>query len=303
MFDDRSFFLHIGAMKTGTTALQTSVFPRCKELSYFGKPFAPLSRAIRAVTTLGVDEWPGAFPSVTADLAEAFQACGSRVLISEEEFSAGGEADSPADRSIIASRLHGLFPSATIVLVIRNQLEALQSLYAYVMGLTCRYLPFNDWLNHHRGREATGRGLDVFDYFSLVQTYLEHFPRDRVKVLFYEDMATRYDAFARALAEVLGLNADTLVGIPIERHNVRPSLRKVRAVQLGRRNPWIERALARLPNRVVDRVGSFLDGGRPVDVQYTEENRAFVTQRYAASNRSLAAFLQVDLSQKRYPCQ
>lgn len=302
MSEGREVYLHIGVMKTGTTALQSSVFPKCPELSYFGKPLRPLAHAIRAITTMAEEEWARAEPQILAEISRAFEGAAPRVLLSEEEFSIGGEVDSDANRAVIAARLKGLFPDATILLVIRNQFDALRSLHAYVMGMSSRYQSFSAWLEHHETSTVEGRGLDVFDYAKLVQIYAALFPRHRIRVLRYEDMSGDYTLFATQLAAALDLSPSSLASIPIHRTNVRPSLRRVKMIQWGRRNPRLIPVLSRLPKPILDHLESFMDSGAPIASTYSVGERARLVARYGPSNAWLSEFLNVDLEAHGYPC-
>lgn len=301
MFGEHAVYLHIGVMKTGTTALQSSVFPKCPELSYFGKPQLPLAHAIRSITTMGREEWVRAEPDTVAEIAAAFEGAGPRILLSEEEFSIGGEANSAADRSMIAARLQRLFPTATILVVVRNQFDALRSLHAYVMGMSSQYQPFGQWLEHHESVSVEGRGLDVFDYAKLVQLYAGLFPQRKIRVLRYEEMSTDYELFAERLAEALDLRPASLASIPIHRANVRPSHRRVKMVQWVRRNPWLIPLLGRMPQILSNRLEAFLDAGAPITSTYSAAERARVAARYGASNEWLSDYLGIDLGAHGYP--
>lgn len=292
MFDDRKYFLHIGVIKSGTTALQMSVFPRCDELSYFGKPFPRLASFIRAVNAHDEAAWARDLPAFAEEMRLYFDLARDKVLLSEEEFSAGGGRTDFADRDTIARRLHQVFPKATIFVVVRNQLAALQSLYCYAMVVPDdHYVPFNTWIERLPAISKNGRGLELFKYAELVDVYANLFGKERVKVLFYEDMAKRYDWFARELASVLEVDADAFAAIPVERHNVRPSARKLRALDISRRFSVVARLVDRLPRKVAEQLYTWIEGGAAPDVTYTVENERFVRDYYAADNRALEAWL------------
>lgn len=262
MITDAPVALHIGMMKTGTKTLQQHVFPRCRGLACFGKPGAALARPIRAVTTLDEATWEQAFPAVVEAFRRGLAGSGPRVLISEEELSVGGEIDSAADRRVIARRLRRLFPEATVVVVVRNQLTALQSLYGYVVGGAPDAVPFGAWLEQHDARTTPDRGLDLFDYAALVSHYVELFPAERVKVLLYEDMVARFPRFLTDLSVAVGLPADAMAHVDNRRLNARPA---------------------------------------GLDATYTPSLRALVQRRFAEGNAWLGDFLGVDLRALEYP--
>lgn len=301
MFDDRHYFLHIGVIKSGTTALQMSVFPRCEELTYFGKPFPRLSAFIRAVNAHDEAAWERDLPAFAEEMRLYFDLARDRVLLSEEEFSAGGGRTDFADRDTIAKRLHQVFPKATVFVVVRDQLAALQSLYCYAMAVPDdRFVPFNTWIEGLPAISKNGRGLELFKYAELVRVYADLFGKERVKVLFYEDMAKRYDTFARELAAVLGVDADKFASIPVERHNVRPSARKLRALDVSRRFPLVPALIDRLPPAASARIFSWIERGAPPNVTYSPENERRVRDYYAADNRAFEAWLGVSLGDRGY---
>lgn len=263
MITDAPVAIHIGLMKTGTTTLQEHVFPRCPGLASFGKPRPALARPIRAITTLDEARWSQARPAVIDAFRQGLVGAGPRVLLSEEEFSVGGEIDSDADRATIAGRLADLFPEATILVVVRNQVTALQSLYGYVHARGASTGGFGPWLAQHDARTTPHRGLDLFDYDALVSLYLARFPAERVKVLLYEDMVARWDAFLAAFAVAIGLPADAMRAIENRRHNARPA---------------------------------------GLDTGYGPAEERRVMERFGASNRRLASFLNQDLAALGYPC-
>lgn len=263
MITERPVTLHIGLMKTATTMLQSTVFPHTPGLTYRGKPLPALARPIRAITTLDDEDWTRVLPEVEEAFRRDLGRPGPGVLISEEEFSIGGEFDSRADRVAIAGRLHHLFPQASVILVVRNQLTALASLYAYVVGGMPEPPSFRDWLDHHGRATVPGRGLDLFDYAALIRLYTERFGSDRVHVLLYEDLVRDRAAFLRQICRVLRLPEDAMAHIPESRRNTRPA---------------------------------------NVEACWEPERRARIEARYAASNAWLAEFVDTDLNALEYPC-
>ena len=189
-----------------------------------------------------------------------------------------------------------------MIVVVRNQISALQSLYCYAMAQPDGgFKSFDAWLRDLSSISSRGRGLELFKYADLVSTYAALFGKERVKVLFYEDMAKNYQAFAEQFATILGAHPARFAAIPVERHNIRPSTRKLRALDFARRFPWIPRLVDRLPARVATKLLAFIERGASLDVSYTEANERFVRAYYAANNRALAAWLDEDLAPRKYP--
>jgi hypothetical protein len=129
----RPVFVHIGLPKTGTTFLQKRVFTSPKFLNLNNhepaganpeceKAFSLLARTICCCEEMRYAEY----------MAEN-QAAFSCILSSEEPLLLSGEEFTAewylTDRALVANRLHDLFPQAHIILFIRNQIDALKSMY------------------------------------------------------------------------------------------------------------------------------------------------------------------------------
>ncbi len=304
MLTRKKVFLHVGVLKSGSTALQHNFFTCCPGIHYLGKPHAGMRGAaglIRSITDLNEAEWRADLDVLRVRSAPLFETREDQVVISEEEFSTGS-LRGRADRTIIAERLHLLFPHAAILVVLRSQLTALQSLYAYAMTLPgTRYVPFNAWMRELIDALPHGRGLQLFDYAGLVELYASRFGREKVHVLFQEDLRACYPAFISRLARILGVDAAAALSLPSGEVNVAQSRRWVWALKLRDRQPWIGRAIAALPRSARQALGNALHAGPPLDIRYSSENEAFVRDYYAGGNRRLQEVHGIDVRSRGYP--
>ena len=261
--------IHTGVIKTGTTALQVNVFANAPGIHYLGKPPAlasPRARTFLAsLTHLDEARWQERAFALREDLAVLVHTDAPRILISEEEFSVGS-ADGLVTRRMVCRRLAELFPEATIVIVIRDQRTALQSLYAYWCDLRGgRPKGFNDWLRDLADKESRPHGLAIFDYATMIREHEDLRGRARVEVLLYEEFRDEYADFMIKLLGIIGVDlalAGAFSNVPL---NVRPGF------------------------------------VTHLDIEYEPDTKRRVHDFYAAGNRRLVDERALDLAARGYP--
>ena len=110
---------------------------------------------------------------------------------------------------VIANRIKNIFPNAKIIIIIRNQKAALESLYKDDV----KYGYLNDFKSWFIGKR-NNCGLDYFKYSKMIEVYQEIFGNDNVKVLLFEKLFNLDYLNKRAvfvyLRELSGLNAKQL---------------------------------------------------------------------------------------------
>lgn len=216
---DNPFLIHIGVPKSGTTSLQFGLFPAHPQIRYLGKPWWDESigleksvAAHRFVDSLWQDDtfsfdWEigrQRFKEAVAPRAGG-RTC---VVISEE----GLAAALAADRWVTASRLRAFFGEARILITVRNQIDALYSLYRWyytrglVSGSARRFIGDCRTYDDFRG-EFADFPLRQYRYAALYACYCEIFGKERVLVLPFEWMTGETERFAAELARFAGLDA------------------------------------------------------------------------------------------------
>lgn len=187
---------HIGYHKTGSTWLQKSVFPRLRN-------WAVVPR--RLVMADIVEPRPFDFDAegVRGGLRQEF---GERVLLSEEELSGNPHAaglNGLMSREV-ADRLHTVAPEARVLIFIREQIEAMGSLYVQYVKRGGNYGPRKYLLG-----QAGQPSRDPFfhwahlDYWPLIRYYRELFGAERVHVIPYERLREDPQGLLTDLAEDL----------------------------------------------------------------------------------------------------
>lgn len=196
-------FIHIGYHRAGSTFLQRNVFqphPGLRSLS---------RKSIHSylLEPGGMDFDAGVCRGwLEGELGQAHED-GQRLLLSDEELSGnihtGGGGGYVTKE--VATRLHAVASEATIFIVVRNQVDMIESVYRqYVKRggtLSLRgYLV--DRGDNHR---LPGFRFRHLDYHRLIQLYSGLFGEDRVKVLPYELLQRNPRAFLSELGGYLDL--------------------------------------------------------------------------------------------------
>lgn len=193
--------LHIGHIKTGTTWLQRLVFPAHPQIRYW----LPQCDWIRNLVT-DSDEKFSAVDYRNRICEEMELRSDEKLLISWESL-AGDVFRGGEDSERNACRLASVFPTARVIICLREQLAMLDSAYRQYLheGGTAEFEVFLQG-----DAPQTKFDANFFCYHSLVETYTKLFGKDRVHLCLYEDLATDPNSFLSALWNFLELDDASL---------------------------------------------------------------------------------------------
>ncbi len=311
--------IHIGYHKTGTTWLQRELFGADSPV------FFPLARggSPKELGDLFVYDRAGQllspFRSNRAEVRRRVESIlaerprEQRIPVISSERLSGNPHAGGFDARAIADRLAESFPSARILIVLREQRSMLLATYFQYLkkGGT-------DSLRDYATRSYDGRrpgfALSQLDYVDLVCHYRERFGPENVLVLPYELFARDPSAFVGRIGKLVSADVPTQ-GLGFDRvHNRgrnRVAESRLRVLNLlshsGSVNgysPLATRAL-RPAVRAAKRVTAKLVSGARHDAfvrSLQEEIAALTGDRYAAGNRRLAECTGLDLSAFGYDC-
>src|SRR5205823_3894012 len=125
---------------------------------------------------------------------------GTRVLLLSEEDLTTSRFIEP---SIYARRVKMVFPDARVLLVIREPVEWLQSMYFFRLSLRFPETldGFNVWLKNGLEHRFTGTDIGQIQIGALLDIYAGCFGEENVTVLRYEDFVADEADFVAALSK------------------------------------------------------------------------------------------------------
>lgn len=188
--------IHIGYHKTGSTWLQENVFRN------FGSNFQEIllrPEVIRNIVTPRQLHYDSR--ELLLDVQHrSEEICAEKLvpLISHERLS-GNPYSGGFDSVIIANRIFELFPSARVLIVVREQQAHLASIYAeYVrQGGVCT---LDQFVNPPTSPKIPLFSLKYLEFHHLIKYYIDHYGRENVLTLPYEMLAQDHLMF---VAEIL----------------------------------------------------------------------------------------------------
>lgn len=197
--------VHIGMPRAASTFFQTAFFPFVKGFQYVGVDKTQYSEHFQKL--LYQDE--SLYQS--SHITSALEAYGdANIILSNELFVGQSLYMAGTNRCRTAQRLAALYPDAEILLVLRNQADLLQSLYA--IGVYSGHtMPPEDFVQFASAPSDSNHPLyptfapaeltELYTYTHLISLYQGLFKK--VHVVLYEDFAENPKAFLASLAQKL----------------------------------------------------------------------------------------------------
>lgn len=298
----QNIFLHVGYPKCASTFFQKKVFSVHPDLSYIG----PENKAFRHLFLMQRESLYD--PDAVKGLFEPHKKIG----VISMELLVGDPFFSDFDGDFYARRLYETFPSADIIIIIRNQLEAIESLFMQWIktGWGGKFGPNDFFKTSKLNDENIGFNFRYFEYSKTIRYYQRLFGEDRVHVFLFEE-------FTKDL--------DGVIGAMCGRMGVRPPIEQDRSPMRVKMTP-MGYMLMRLLNRY--RQGKFNPYGGPADfipwlyilkARNTLDNafkkilpsykrswlckkkKQLIENYYRQDNQYLSNLIGIDLRQYHYP--
>ena len=303
----KDLLVHIGLHRTGSTWIQRSFLP-CDETG-IGDAWPDREDLGRRLIMAGKHSY-----SKTAILEELQDRCnrvrekGFIPALSHERFS-GNPNSGAIDMPLIAERLQDLIPDAKILLVLRDQQSALESIWcqAVRIGLYCSA---KDYLRPYDSGDfrIPHFDLEYLCYDGIVDEYVTRFGRENVLVLDFAHLRQDPLAYAGRICSFMGAPEPQKISVEAQYSRPHPlesaMLRRVNLVfRRTSMNPgppleskWMYRHLANTCRFVSNVSPGFV---RRAFVRTHEKRVAdFVasnTQRFRESNRRLRNDFNIEL--------
>lgn len=197
--------LHIGYHKTATSALQQQLFTAPDS------PFcSPENEPKYIFTNKVVLPQPMTFEakSLRSDYDEflTISKNNNKIPVFSHERLSGYPASGGFDSTLIADRLHRAFPDAYVLVVFREQLSSIQSMYSqYITDGGHRSLKKYLAQIEPNLRRAPSFSVEFYRYHRLFQYYQNLFGKERVLGLTYEHFMSEPNSFVQQLCNFVGV--------------------------------------------------------------------------------------------------
>ena len=195
-------YIHLGIHKTASTFLQNRFFPILSEIKYCNlrKDYNNFLEYF-----LSRDDLEFCPQQARNLLCNGINLSDKKVLISDEQFY-GNVWDGCALRNRHCTRLNETFSEATIIIVFRNQVDLLESLYLQYIktGGSAHWTEFLK-ANKHPLILSTA----YFKFGEYAANLIKLFGKDKVKILLYEDMKSQPVEYLNCWCTFLGVNDNT----------------------------------------------------------------------------------------------
>ena len=200
--------IHIGLPRTASTYLQSELFPKIEGFEFYGVEQCYYSQGFQKLLYQDESLYK------PENLRALIGGSDKNVFLSNELFSGHTLGMNAGNRTQIAKRLKQAFPEAEIIVLLRNQVSILESLYSMAVysGYHKRPEQFLHWgsddprynpyeINEH---------LESFLYTALLSTYKELFPK--VHIFLFEDFVKNPANFFEHIKRELGNREHQTVG-------------------------------------------------------------------------------------------
>ncbi len=302
-----SAVIHIGANKAASTTLQRCLFARHPDLHYVGEDGEGYQ-----------DYYP-----VMADLLWSddmfWNERRARVFFSEQLKCAAGKTFVFSSEDIMTSpiaslcgqRLCKLICNADVLIIIRNQLQALASFYAshgaYLSPAPKihykKHVPLESWLEYHDNITYYGP-FESFDYWNFITYFEDLFGKDRVKILMFEKFVQERENFCEEMAQILGLaSVDVTRYLDGAHERKRHSWRTHQYTKFRSTFLWNQSLSGAVPGGIHLRkqLQKFLEDSAQFSVELPLYWQHRLKERYAEGNAKLVKKFGLPLAKYDYP--
>jgi hypothetical protein len=293
MSDRPALLFHLGFPKCASTTLQRVLFEPHPQVHDIGKPrHLEHPETAAFIRTLSFSEFFSFRRNLDAQAFFADQIMPGKLNVFSCEDLAMGPywfTDQPktADRHSLLLSLRLLGPEAKVLVVLRDQMHILPSIYTQLRAWGGTKLPdFQTWIDIQTGAPVGPSILDALDYAVYLDAVAEVFGRDRMIVLDFAQVAADTQGTLAALAMELGL--DPLPPVDQARHNARRTGLEVRLLNVWKKAPMLRKAVDRMPASLKHSlVGIVASLGRDVPTRFSDAQEQALKDHFRPRNDTL----------------
>lgn len=299
--------IHIGANKAASTTLQRCLFAKSKDLVYLGEDCDGYENYRDTLNSLiSDDDIHFSYESARELFKNFVSSCGEKTALYSNEDIMTSRVPTQC-----AHRLKEFLPDAKIMVIIRNQLTAIPSMYAnhgaYLKMVPRRYwrryVSFDDWMNYCT-TFIKYSALDSYFYHRILDVYASLFGKKRVHVLFYEDFVNKEEGFINDLSGILRIEArEASKLLRGKRERRRNTSRELRYHQFRSLFLWGRSIRQYLPygEALGRKWENFLEKGGPANGLMSDYWRNKIIELYKEDNLKLSEDYHLPLKDYGYP--
>jgi len=294
--------LHVGFHKCGSTTLQADLLHRHPGIDYLGEPREePRStEAIRIVRDSCYVELRKRVPYDLERIRALWQAALSDVqpgkvpVFSKESLTQPEFYESPDDRRL-PRRLREVVGDARILIVTRNQLRLIESLYLFqAKGIHVE--PVEQWLESRDG------AFRQYRFHTVAKSFAAEFGRENVMILPFEDLKADAKSFARRVCAFVGVDGEKGAALISGQHRNRRVSQRYQAYSRLRKSLGLYLPIGSLlPKSVRLRFNNFIMGGADARIELPQSWVAKMEEYFRDDNRMLARDWGVPVEKYGYP--
>lgn len=205
--------IHIGSNRAASTSLQKNIFNKIESFYHIGLNSKLNFECKNNFKKLIISRSQYNFNNPLKKKIDQLKNKKKKILISSEDICSSPVID------LCSFRLSKLVPDAEILIIIRNQFEALNSWYNFT-GHLFKFGPkkvykqkilFNDWIKYiYDFKDFNTTPLQLspiasMNYSEILFIFKKFFPKSKVHILFYEDFLINEDISSKKLSKILNI--------------------------------------------------------------------------------------------------
>lgn len=201
-------YIHVGYQKSASSHLQEKCFKKHPDINYINvENPGKLSQYIYA-TSFNNFNFPYAYQLRDSEIIP-YMDNGKTNILADERFTSCWISP-----YIVADRLYNLFPEAKILVIIRNQIDILRSLYDMhpysYFAKKKHWLNFKDWLNDSLENHDKSF-LNGIYYNNIISYYGQLFGKENINIFLFEELISLSKVTTQALSQTLRIPQEELV--------------------------------------------------------------------------------------------